>query len=286
MMTPKFTDYQHRLQEILTRYLTQPKIPLHLSKAIQYSVNGGKRIRPLLVYCTGYCFGSSPEKLDIPAIAVELIHAYSLVHDDLPAMDDDDFRRGQPSCHRAFDEATAILVGDALQSLAFELIAMANGFYSASQQIKMVSLLAQAIGAQGMVGGQMLDIQNKTADKLSDSEYDYMNQLKTGQLIRASIQLGAIASGCEDENMLKKLDDFGQLFGLAFQVKDDLDDIAQDFSERKTISKDSSQLTLEAVKTSQSVLEDLYTQALHKLSEIKNSSLLKELTIITFSKSS
>lgn len=211
------TNYQQRVDKHLELCLPLTKVnPHRLHEAMRYSIfNGGKRIRPLLVYLTGKALGVDDIALDAPSCAVELIHAYSLVHDDLPAMDDDDLRRGKPSCHKAFDEATAILAGDALQSLAF---------YVVSDNSEMIKTLAVAIGSRGMVGGQAIDIA-AIGQSLNIAELENMHIHKTGALIRASVKMGALASETIDDNLLKKLDHYAKCIGLAFQIKDDILDI-------------------------------------------------------------
>lgn len=213
---------QQRVELQLQRFL--PNSAEHLHQAMRYAVlNGGKRLRPLLVYATGICLGVPLEQLDHPAIAVELIHCYSLVHDDLPAMDDDDLRRGKPTCHKAFDEATAILVGDALQSLAFEVLSSTTHL-APSVIIAMFHTLARASGAEGMAGGQSLDLlaERKT---LMAQQIEHLHQLKTGALIQASVRLGALAAVSHDTEILSALDRYAQTIGLAFQIKDDLLDV-------------------------------------------------------------
>ncbi len=216
------TDYQQRIEQQLNLSLphaeTEPKT---LYTAMRYSViDAGKRIRPLLVYATGEALGATPSALDPAATAVELIHCYSLVHDDLPAMDDDDFRRGKLSCHKAFDEATAILVGDALLTKSFAVLSQESGTLSYSQQLKMISLLAQASGANGMVAGQALDIAHE-GKKASPQTIETMHRLKTGALIKASVQLGALTANCQPQ-ILQQLENFADTIGLAFQIKDDI----------------------------------------------------------------
>lgn len=210
------TDYQHRIQDLLASYLPDAETKHILHQAIRYSVlNGGKRLRPLLVYAAGEVVNAPLDKLDNTAIALECIHAYSLIHDDLPSMDNDDYRRGQLSCHKKFDEATAILAGDALQSFAFEMLAKNNN-------IKQIILLAQAIGGQGMVLGQSEDMNTKN-QKIDQTKLYDIHRLKTGKLITASIQLGLL---CAENNsaVFKILTDFAENFGLAFQLRDDLSD--------------------------------------------------------------
>lgn len=195
---------------------------------MRYSVFGpGKRIRPALVYATAACFGGQAAHLDAAACAVELIHAYSLVHDDLPAMDDDDLRRGRPTCHKAFDEATAILVGDALQTLAFDvLVSDAEHDGNAATQLHLVQLLAQASGSAGMAGGQALDLA-ATGQQLTLDAIETMHGRKTGALIRASVLMGAVCAHA-DAAALTALDRFATHLGLAFQIQDDLLDVEGD----------------------------------------------------------
>lgn len=201
---------------------------------------GGKRVRPLLVYAAGHAVKNASQlalTLDNAACAIELIHTYSLIHDDLPAMDDDDLRRGKPSLHKAYDEATAILVGDGLQARAFELLADAPGL-SAEQRIAMVKVLARAAGPAGMVGGQFIDIQATDSDMTLD-DLKTMHSLKTGALIRAALALGGIAAGASAQQ-LSALDEHGAHIGLAFQVVDDILDVEGDTAILgKTQGKDS-----------------------------------------------
>ncbi len=199
-----------------------------LKQASAYCINnGGKRLRPSLVYATAKAISNKPSThdLDLIAAAVECIHSYSLVHDDLPAMDDDDLRRGNPTCHIAYDEATAILVGDGLQSFAFELLAETENL-TTEIQIRLVKLLAQASGNFGMVGGQMIDLQS-AGQQLTLQQLEQMHSLKTGALICASIAMGATAAGATT-NELKALNDYAKAIGLAFQVQDDILDIESD----------------------------------------------------------
>ena len=216
-------DYQQRLQTTLDTLLPKGmQVGINtLHDAARYScLNGGKRFRPLLVYLTGQCFGATVATLDIPAVAVELIHCYSLVHDDLPAMDNDDLRRGKPTCHKAFGYATAILVGDALQTQAFELLSQPSTTLTAEQQLSMIQSLARASGMNGMVAGQALDLhfENKKADAES---LKLTHQLKTGALIQASVALGGIAANC-NPGIMAQLSQFSATLGLAFQIQDDV----------------------------------------------------------------
>lgn len=223
MILAPLKSYQTRIESALKRNLPAPETPpQRLHAAMRYSVlNGGKRIRPLLVYTCGEIFNADLAALDHAATAIELIHCYSLVHDDLPAMDNDDLRRGKPTCHRAYDEATAILVGDALQTLAFEVLAKTP--IQTSQLAPMLITLAQATGSLGMAGGQALDLA-ATGQVLQLSELQQLHGMKTGALIHAAIQLGAL---CGEANAtdLNRLSHFANVIGLGFQIQDDIIDI-------------------------------------------------------------
>ena len=213
-----------RCDSALLRWLPN-KDEQGLFSAIHYTVfNGGKRLRPALVYATGECFDADIETLDYAAAAIELIHCYSLVHDDLPAMDDDDLRRGKPSCHKAFDEATAILVGDALQCHAFEILSFSRDAPERKLQLAMLQTLAQASGSYGMVGGQSLDLLSE-GKVLNLDELKNIYQLKTSTLIKAAIKLGALSAGQNDSSILEHLDQAADAIGLAFQIQDDILDI-------------------------------------------------------------
>jgi farnesyl diphosphate synthase len=214
--------------------------PVELHRAMRYAVlGGGKRLRPLLVYAAAHAFGENGPRLDAAACAVELVHAYSLVHDDLPAMDDDALRRGRPTCHIVFGEAMAILAGDALQALAFEVLA-ADVLLAGDPalHVEMLRTLAAACGAHGMAGGQALDLA-AVGKALSAAELESMHVHKTGALIRASVRLGALASGCRDTKVLEALERYGHAIGLAFQIRDDILDVEGDSATiGKTAGKD------------------------------------------------
>jgi geranylgeranyl pyrophosphate synthase len=226
---------QARLEQALDHWLPAATThPARLHGAMRYAVlDGGKRIRPTLVYAGGMATGAVQDRLDAPACAVELIHAYSLVHDDLPAMDDDDLRRGKPSCHRAFGEATAILTGDALQSLAFQLLAQDDQETGAAARLEMISRLALASGSRGMAGGQAIDLA-ATGQQLNIAELEDMHIHKTGALIRASVVLGALCGNNIDSAQLGGLDHYAKCIGLAFQIRDDILDVA---GETETLGK-------------------------------------------------
>jgi len=224
------TVCQERVERALDARLPAENIlPQTLHQAMRYSVlNGGKRTRPLLTYATGQALGLPENVLDAPACAVEFIHVYSLIHDDLPAMDNDDLRRGKPTCHKAYDEATAILAGDALQALAFEVLANDPGItVDATARLKMITALTRASGSQGMVGGQAIDL-GSVGRKLTLPELENMHIHKTGALIRASVNLAALSKPDLDTCVAKKLDHYAKCIGLSFQVKDDILDIEAD----------------------------------------------------------
>jgi len=205
--------------------------PSQLHRAMRYSVlNPGKRIRPALVYATGDMLAVDSCTLDLPAAAVELIHAYSLIHDDLPCMDDDDLRRGIPTCHLQFDEATAVLAGDALQTLAFEIISNPNNLeIPTDKQLAMLHCLSKASGSLGMGGGQAIDLLMTNNNQQNNLEMlEGMHRMKTGALISASVKLGFLASDCEDQVVLSHLNSYSGSLGLAFQIWDDILDIVGD----------------------------------------------------------
>jgi farnesyl diphosphate synthase len=236
----RLPQYLARLAAALDRVLPPAaQDPPRLHQAMRYACDGGKRLRALLVYAAGETLGTDPARLDAPACAVELIHAYSLVHDDLPAMDDDDLRRGRPTVHKAYDEAMGILAGDALQTQAFDVIAHAETL-DAAQRVRMLGLLARASGSLGMVGGQVVDIESE-GRALSLERLQSLHARKTGALIRASLQLGGVAARA-DARAAAALEQYGELIGLAFQIQDDVLDLtASTQTLGKTAGKDLAQ---------------------------------------------
>jgi len=228
--TDFLTEIQKRTDQLLEQVLPDAeRSPQRLHQAIRYSaLTPGKRIRPALVYATGQMLGAMNENLNSAAISVELIHAYSLIHDDLPCMDDDDLRRGIPTCHIHFDEATAVLAGDALQTLAFELLSdQSKSTLADDKKLQMIQTLSKASGSLGMGGGQAIDLlmTNRKADLAT---LESMHKMKTGALIDASVKLGFLASDCEDQVILTHLTTYSRCLGLAFQIKDDILDIESD----------------------------------------------------------
>ena len=235
------TSHSERTELALDRFLDSAQTtPQRLHEAMRYAAQGGgKRIRPLLVYAAGQLSGSkdslNAESLDVAAVAIECIHAYSLVHDDLPCMDDDDLRRSRPTVHKAYDEATALLVGDALQTRAFEILANAN--CDAQDRIKMVSALAAAAGSRGMAGGQAIDLES-VGKKLDLAGLKQMHAMKTGALLSCAVELGGIAAHLNPEQMAH-LDAYSKSLGLAFQIVDDVLDATSDSQTLgKTAGKD------------------------------------------------
>ena len=260
--------HQIRFEEELRCLLPQPDVsPQRLHQAMRYSVlEGGKRVRPLLAFAAGELFGADVSRVGIAAAAVELIHAYSLVHDDMPCMDDDVLRRGKPTCHVQYDEATALLVGDSLQTLAFGLLSKAGLVSDPLRQLEMIRLLAAASGSRGMAGGQAIDL-DSVGKSLSLPELENMHIHKTGALIRAAILLGAHC-GNVGEEQLAKLDHYGRCIGLAFQVVDDVLDACADTSTLgKTAGKDAdcdkpTYVTLLGVSAARDMAQRLHEDAL------------------------
>ncbi|MEW6765075.1 MAG: (2E,6E)-farnesyl diphosphate synthase [Pseudomonadota bacterium] len=255
--------------------------PARLHEAMRYAALGpGKRVRPFLVYGTGRMLGARDELLDAPACALELIHAYSLVHDDLPAMDDDDLRRGRPTCHRAFDEATAILVGDALQTLAFEILTEAPGL-AADTRLSMLATLARASGSRGMAGGQAIDL-GAVGHSLDLAALEAMHRMKTGALIEASVRLGALAGGA-DNHMQERLGRYARAIGLAFQVRDDILDVTADSQTLgKTQGKDASHdkptyVSLLGLEAAQALALRLRDEAIEALDDLPQAEQLRAL---------
>ncbi len=264
------TRVESALQQWLPATSTQPQ---RLHEAMRHAVlGGGKRVRPVLVYATGQALAVAPDHLNGPACAVELIHAYSLVHDDLPAMDDDDLRRGQPTCHRQFDEATAILTGDALQTLAFRVLCHDQSMgVSCDTRVRMMDNLAIASGSRGMAGGQAIDLES-VGEELSLVQLENMHIHKTGALILASVRMGCLAQPEADPKQLAGLEQYAKRIGLAFQVQDDILDVEGDTETLgKTQGKDQANSkptypSLLGLDGARSLARQLHQQALDSLS--------------------
>jgi len=245
--------------------------PARLHEAMRYAcLNGGKRLRPILVHAAGAVSGATPEALDACAAAIEMVHVYSLVHDDMPCMDDDTLRRGMPTCHVQFDEATALLVGDALQTQAF--ITLTDAPLSANAIAELVRTLARASGAAGMAGGQAIDL-GSVGRPLNEAELEQMHIMKTGALIRAAIRMGALAGESLDAATLDKLDRYGKVLGLLFQVVDDILDCTGTTEELgKTAGKDAAAdkptyVSLMGLSGAKAFAEDLLAQTQHLIAD-------------------
>ncbi|HEY8119101.1 MAG TPA: farnesyl diphosphate synthase [Methylophilaceae bacterium] len=264
---------QGRTERVLSELLPSSDIvPQRLHQAMRYAVlGGGKRVRALLAHAAAELCDGTPEKADMSAAAVELIHAYSLVHDDMPCMDDDDLRRGKPSCHKQYDDATALLVGDALQSLAFQLLAQPELFDNPKRQLEMLHLLSIASGSRGMAGGQAIDLASVGYD-LDQAELEYMHIHKTGALIRAAALLGAYSGEQAEPERIRAIGHYAQSIGLAFQVIDDILDAEADTQTLgKTAGKDADSnkptyVTILGLERAKQLAQDLYENSLAALS--------------------
>lgn len=286
------SDCQNRVEKTLEQLLPPAQqLPTKLHEAMRYStLNGGKRIRPSLAYAAAQACGGELALADAPAAALEFIHAYSLIHDDLPAMDDDALRRGQPTCHIQFDEATAILAGDALQTLAFQTLCEAPGL-SNETKLAMLRSLAIASGSQGMVGGQSIDLSSE-GQSLTLPELESLHLFKTGALIEASILMGALSANVHNEDELQAFRSYARCIGLAFQVKDDILDIEGDtVTLGKQQGADSQHhkatypalLGLEGAKAKCAQLHELALQSLRQLPD-RQTQRLEELSLYIISR--
>jgi len=282
-LSETITHYQTRVNQQLSQHIEKTHPTSHqLNEAMAYgALLGGKRIRPFLIYAVGEMLGTAQQTLDPLACAIECVHAYSLIHDDLPAMDDDALRRGQKTCHIQFDEATAILAGDALQTLAFDIISNPISGLSAKTQLQMVSVLAKASGDKGMCGGQSLDLEaeNKIIDLIS---LEKIHAAKTGALIKAAVTLGALSNEKLPLEHLHFLQQFATAIGLAFQVQDDILDI---ISDTETLGKPQGSDIQQNKSTYPALLgleqaiakaESLFQEALHALSQLPYNTQLLE----------
>jgi farnesyl diphosphate synthase len=259
---------RQRTEQALDHYLpSATHNPTRLHEAMRYAcLNGGKRLRPILVHAAGTVSGAKSTALDVCSVAIEMIHVYSLVHDDMPCMDDDTLRRGLPTCHVQFDEATALLVGDALQTQAF--ITLADAPVSADTTRELVRTLARASGAAGMAGGQAIDLAS-VGHPLNEAELEQMHIMKTGALIRAAIRMGALAGESLNQTELDKLDTYGKVLGLLFQVVDDILDCTGTTEELgKTAGKDAAAdkptyVSLMGLAGAKAFADDLLAQTQH-----------------------
>ena len=283
-LTSTMQHFQARVNEQLDQYINHSNpTSTTLNEAMAYgALLGGKRVRPFLVYAVGQMLGSKLETLDPIAAAIECIHAYSLIHDDLPAMDDDALRRGHATCHIKYSEATAILAGDALQTLAFEILSSEISEVSPQAQLKIINIVAKAAGEKGMCAGQILDI---TADNsaISLMELETIHNAKTGALILAAVQIGALTKANINSTEFTLLTRFATAIGLAFQVQDDILDITSDTETLGKPQGSDQQLNkstypaLLGLQGAQQKTQDLYQEALHALSQLPYNTQLLEL---------
>lgn len=265
--------YNHRVNSILSQYFKMlPNADSKLAAAMSYgALLGGKRIRPFLVYAVGEMLGANIQRLDISAAAIECIHAYSLIHDDLPAMDDATLRRGQPACHIKYGEATAILAGDALQTLAFAIISHAE-ILPITTRIKIIQELSAAIGITGLCEGQSIDLETE-GKQINLQTIEFIHRQKTGLLIRAAVRLGAYTA--DRHAVLPKLERYANAIGLAFQIQDDiLDIVGSSYNTGKDHNSDSKQKkntfpALLGLENAQQKAYDLYLEAIEALKELK-----------------
>ena len=280
-----FAGYVRFIENELEKYSLTGKTGLqdNVAKAMDYSLEaGGKRIRPVLVLAFCNMCGGDYKKAAAPAAAIEMIHTFSLIHDDLPCMDDDDFRRGKPSCHKQFDEATAVLAGDALAIRPFEIIAKSTEL-SDTAKVRIIAELANSSGAEGMIGGQIIDIENEKRNVVDEENLHTMYLLKTGKLIKTSCIMGCIAAGADDEK-IKYAEKYAECLGMAFQIIDDILDVTgneqllgkpvgSDAEENKTTF-----VTIFGIEKAREEAEKYTKQAMDILDKFDNNEFLKELT--------
>ena len=283
----KFAEYISFTEENLKKYnaLGEDMLPQkNLIDAMNYSLEaGGKRIRPVLVYAFCEACGGDWKKAAAPAAGIEMIHTFSLIHDDLPAMDNDDFRRGKPSCHKAFGEAMAILAGDALEVLPFEVIAKDDALTD-SQKVAVIGRLAGAAGRAGMGGGQVIDMENEERTDVDEANLRNMYRHKTGDLLAVSCVMGCICAGVEDETKLQAAAEYGYRLGLAFQIVDDILDVTSTTEELgKPVGSDEEEnkttfVTLHGVDKAREIAAGITDEAMLMLEKFDNTSFLRELT--------
>lgn len=282
----KLAEYTEYTENVLVKYnvhTSETEPQKNLIDAMNYSLEaGGKRIRPVLVYAFCEALGTDYRKATAPACAIEMIHTFSLIHDDLPSMDNDDFRRGKPSCHKAFGEAMAVLAGDALSVLPFGIIAD-DDYLSPEKKIRIISELAKAVGRDGMIGGQVIDMENETKDNVDEKNLRNMYRCKTGQLIAVSCIMGCICAGADGE-IIKTASEYGFKLGLAFQIIDDILDVTGNTADiGKPVGSDAEEnkttfVTLYGVEKAQEIADKITAEAIECLGRIKNNGFLVELT--------
>lgn len=285
--TTKMNEYINLVETNLKKYnahsaATKPQ--KNLIDAMNYSLEaGGKRIRPVLIYAFCEALGGDVKTAAAPAAAIEMIHTSSLIHDDLPAMDNDDFRRGKPSCHKAFGEAMAILAGDALMTYPYEILADDNQL-TADQKVMIISLLARAVGKSGMIGGQVIDIENEDRTDVDGANLENMYRRKTGELISVSCVMGCMCADCANPDILYNAADYGFKLGLAFQIIDDILDVTSTTEELgKPVGSDAelnktTYVTLYGLEKAREMANKLTDEALACLDVIEDNGFLKQLT--------
>lgn len=283
----KFSEYIALVESDLRKYNAhshETDAQKNLIEAMNYSLEaGGKRIRPVLVYAFCEAMGGDTAKAAAPAAAIEMIHTFSLIHDDLPAMDDDDYRRGRLSCHKAHGEAMAILAGDALSVLPFGIIADDEKL-STEQKVKIISQLARAVGKNGMIGGQVIDMENEQRTDVDEANLRNMYRHKTGELIAVSCIMGCICAGADSEDFLAAAAEYGYKLGLAFQIIDDILDVTSTTEELgKPVGSDEEEnkttfVTLYGVEKAQEIAGDITEEAMVCLEKFSDNSFLRQLT--------
>lgn len=274
-----------RLQSVFSHYLQEIPAP-ELKTTMEYTLlNGGKYLRPLLIYATGSIFNATLENMDIPASSVELIHTYSLIHDDLPCMDNADLRRGKPTCHKVYGDSMAVLTGDALHTLAMQIIAAHPAPLKADRRLQMVNVLSTACGPYGMAAGQVFDITVMNDDNMPTDLLVDIYRLKTGALFTACVELGRLASNDDDETNQRALKEFGECIGLAFQIQDDILDMeaaTQQLGKHQGIDAKNNKMTypkLLGLTTAKEKVQSLYQEALEAINYLGHSAhLLRDLT--------
>lgn len=273
-----------RLEAMIAFYLSDIPAP-ELKASMSYSMaNGGKRLRPLLIYAAGHAFGATWENLDIPACSVELVHTYSLIHDDLPCMDDAPLRRGKPTCHKVYGDAVAVLAGDALHTLAIQILASHPAALKPQQRLAMLQVLSVACGPYGMAAGQALDISVLQDPTISSELLEEIYRLKTGALFTACLQLGRLAANNDDEIDQRAMKEFGDLIGLAFQIQDDILDqeaSSEQLGKQQGIDLINNKITyprLHGMGAAKGRVRDLYLDALETINYLgSQAQLLREL---------
>lgn len=279
----RYVEFTEKELKVYNNYSHENRPQVKLIDAMNYSLRaGGKRIRPALVFAFCEALGGQMETAAAPACAIEMVHTFSLIHDDLPAMDNDDFRRGKPSCHKAFGEAMAILAGDALAVLPFEIIADSQELTS-DQKVLIISVLANSVGRDGMIGGQVIDMENESRTDVDEEQLRNLYRCKTGQLIAVSCVMGAICADADNET-IRAAAEYGLRLGLAFQIIDDILDVTSTTEELgKPVGSDEESnkntfVSLFGIEKAQEMADKATSEALEWLDAVPNNEFLKELT--------